>query len=216
MLEAIVDLSQFKEFSRQLLPRHKKAASSALKSVSYKVNQKLKPFARSKGGKVAAGYAPITIALRKGAGYGSWFAKFSQYAVDTETLQAKIGMIGPEDVVGINRGGLQPVSKGFTVTAKRLARGYTFRQTRRRQRHQVKALMQSEKKYAQRIIRKQFKTAGAASWHRLIPRVGVHRVQARPIVEPFMSTIKRSAIDNLRRLYVIKLKGERYGSDWTL
>jgi hypothetical protein len=216
MLEATVDLSEFKEFSRQLLPRHKKAASSALKSVSYQSNQMLKAFARSKGGKVAAGYAPITVALRKGAGYGSWFAKFSQYAVDEQDLQAKIGMLGPEDVVGISRGRIQPVSRGFAASAKRLARGYTFRQTRRRQRYQAKALMQSEKKYAQRIIRKQFKTAGAASWHRLIPRVGIHRVQARPIVEPFMPTVKTFAIRNLRRLYVIKLKGERYSSDWYL
>jgi hypothetical protein len=214
MIEVKVDKSRLKAMAAGLPEYNRKAAQSVLKSISYQCNTMLKAYARTRR---QWAYAPITPLFRKGAGYGSWFAKYSQYGVDPAQLQAKFGMLGAADVQGMERGKLKPLSKGFVTGAKRLASGYKMKQTFKRQRWQAKNLMQrmgSVKKVSRAVV-KTWKSTGG-SWHGLIPRVGWHTVRARPIVEPFLPTIRTFAIANMKRLYQQKMQTGKYPRDWYL
>ena len=183
-----------------------------MRAESFRANKQLKAFARSRSGGTFAKYAPITTALRKGSGYGPWFARFSRYFVDPEKTRAKFGILSKEDAeYGVRR--FQPISGSFASSARLQAKGYTFRQTRKRQRQQAKLLMHSTKISTRRRALRHLKKTGG-SWSRLIPRIGIHRVPARPIVEPFLRMEKQRIVRNLRKLYRLKYRGIRFSKNW--
>lgn len=203
MLDVIIDAKQFQKEIKDLPDASRAALVSVMRSEAFRVGGILKSYAKS-GGEGWPKEAPITKALRRGRGYGAWFARWTRYFVDPVQLTAYAGIIAKGDV-DMAAARFQPVSKQFGDTAKRIARGYKFTQTKRRQREQA-ALLTAKYKSAK----------GQARVIKLIPRIGPHFVKPRPVVYPIFQRERARSVRNIERLWKIKLEGRRYSKDWAV
>jgi hypothetical protein len=162
-----------------------KVTASVLRSEAYRLNEKVRSYAR---GTDFGPFAPATVGLRKGSGYGPWFAKFTRYYVDPKNLTAQIGLLTKADMERTHAR-IRPISMSFARSAMALQKGYTVEITRKEQAVIAKRL---QAKYGQ--PKRARSTTSAAhygrmwarllygSWHRMVPRLGTHTVKPRPII----------------------------------
>lgn len=182
----------------------------AIKKETWRLYKAAKTYAKNESKTGWAPYAPITKALRKGRGIGSWANRFLRFHIDEETLTSQIGVLGKADVKDPR---FKPISNQFVGSYRALAQGYTFRQTRKRQRAQFAAL-RSKGKFGYLEGTDPFSLVGGKKKFKrltvLVPKVGEHRVRARPIIDPVAEREREQSVSNIIRYYkdrVVGIKG---------
>jgi len=195
-----LDKRQFTNLARQLPARHQSAMRTALRAEARRLYLKEREFGRQWGAGEWEPAHPLTKAIRKQRrqGLGKWWARFARYHVDTKRLEALAGILS-SDQVSRREARFEPISRGFASAAYRHARGYRFKVTRETQRQIAK------------ILNKRFKTK---RYHKLIPRIGWHTVEPRPVAEVVYRREAERSIRNIRQLYKIKMEGGRYSRSW--
>jgi len=208
MLTIKMDSSQLKALMERFPQQNKAAMASALRSESYRLSQAYRAYASSHD---FGPFAPMTIALRKGKGYGPLISRFTRYFVDPKKLVGFAGILSKDDI-NITSARFQPISRGISSSAKRLAAGYAITIDRAKQR-----------KIAKRLQAKGLTKTGRASkawgrkygdYHLMVPRIGLHRVKPRPIAAIVMMKERSRSVRNLARLYAIKMQGGRWSKSW--
>lgn len=187
-----------------------KVTASVLKSEAYRLNEAVKSYAQSGG---FGPFAPATVGLRKGAGFGPWFARFTRYYVDPKTLTAQIGLLTKADVERTHAR-IRPISMGFARAAMALQKGYTVQITRR---EQVAIARRLQAKYGE--PKRARSTTSAAhygrlwarvlhgSWHRMVPKLGAHQVRPRPIVPVIWEREQATLGDRIAGRVMARLMG---------
>lgn len=224
MLEISIDWKQVQKLAQKKPQQIRKVMIQTLRVEVYQLNKDIQLYARGQSWH----QAPLTRALRKGRGYGPWFARFSRYYVDPERLTAYAGLISKDDIgtsyLGSTAGAmaldrrasrtrLNPISRGFATSARRLAKGYTVNITRQSQQSIAKALrrkgemMDSRRKRKLGVGKSVIRKYGG--YFTLIPRIGQHKVRARPIVEKVWARNRGLVIRSIERNFARKLAGER-------
>lgn len=218
MIQVTFDLKSFRDVAGQFSKRHAAAMTAALRSESYRLDLKIREYAKSQGGG-AWKYAPITKYLRKGPGYGRWVARFSRYFVDVGSLSAYAGFMDKNHTgfkTGKTGGQVQrfkPISRSFTSSAARHAAGFYMTITGKQQRSMAARLLNPGAKHFSKMKTLRGATRKWNAIHSAIPRVGVRRVKARPFVGPVLRQEYSRSVRNLQALYVAKLNGG-YSRDW--
>lgn len=197
MLFVDVDRSQFRRLARALPGRHQSAMRSALRAEAYRLRKVEQEYARGWGGGRWSALHPITGKVRKKRrqGLGKWWARFTRYHVDPDRLEAMVGILSRDQLRG-STPRFEPISRGFAAAAYRHARGYKFRVTRKTQAALAK------------ILRERFKRTKRLMG--LLPKIGLHTVEARPVAEEVHRMERARTIRNLRHVYKVKMEGGRY------
>ena len=222
MISVDFDRRLFNDYMARFPRRHAEAMNAALRSESYRLNQAIRQYARSQG-QGTWRYAPITKYLRKGQGYGAWVARFTRYFVDTETHTAFAGFMGKKQT-GWRQGlgsasskmvrRFSPISGQFAASAARLSAGYTMFISGKQQRRMAARLLNPGAKPFRRVKTLKGATRKWNALHQAIPRAGFHRVPARPFAGPVLQQERDRSIRNLQALYLTKLGGARYSTNW--
>ena len=200
-----IDAKEVASMFTAISKKHEKAMYAALRGEAYRLNLRIKEYARTTKWPVSE----TTKVFRKNrGGYGSWFARMSRYAADYKTLTAHAGILDP------GTPGMR--AKAWSAKARSMARkhatGYTFRQTRARQ----KAMYRSLYMATTRSGRRKYTHTKLASMTRrqVVPRVGIHRVPARPIAGKVAMREQSRSVRNVLRLYRMKMRGYRWDNTW--
>ena len=214
MIQVQFDKTGMRRIQADFPKRHVAAMGAALKSESYRLNQKIEEYAKSQGGGSWNKYAPITKLLRKGPGYGKWVARFSRYFVDTANLTAFAGLIDKQPGQTNRSMRFTPISRSFASSAKRLSAGFTMVIGKKEQRGIAKQLtsptgkglrnIKTERGYERKLV----KLTG------LIPRLGVRRVAGRPFAGPVLQQEYSRSVRNIKALYAAKFNGSGYSKNW--
>jgi len=186
-----------------------KAFKWAIEREAYRLHRQLRQYAMRWGNKTWGPFAPITRVLRKGRGLGPWMGRYLRYHVQKAPLgyEAHIGVLSRKDKTLKGPKKFEPLSAQFAASYLRMARGYKFYQSRRRQRHQF-AVVKSKGKIPFSGQMPFSPTKALAKRHFvLVPKVGWHIVKARPFIEPVMRQERDRSIRNIRRLYSDRLAG---------
>ncbi len=205
-IKVSIDKDQLSAQMTMMATNHQKALASALRSESHRILQCVKDYARDNGGGAWGPFAPITLATRKGSGYGAWIARWARYYVDPDNLTARIGILGK-----LPNARFAPISREFIASAERLVDGYEINFTLQMQRRMAKHLMEmmgSAKSKRSKAYKRG--KLGIAN----LPRVGIHRVKARPFAEPVMEMEQGRTRRNIKALYMTKMAGKRWASTW--
>jgi hypothetical protein len=187
--------------------------TSCLRTVAFGLKKNIDDEARKRPND----YAPITRVLRKGRGYGPWFAKFNRYFVDAKNLTAYAGILSASRV-DLGQARFKVISEEYAMSAERLARGYKFQMTRRRQKTLARLLREKvtgravggELKGGRTYKTHKGKVRALARYGRMLPKLGPHGVKPRPIVEPVFRREKSRVIRDLAHLYTMKINGIRW------
>ena len=215
MIDIKLDTSGFDKLRADFPKRHAAALTSALRSESYRLNQKIRDYARSQG-EGQWKYAPITKYLRKGRGYGAWLARFARYYVDDKASggpRAYAGLIDKRSL-GSGAARFKPISSSFATAARRQASGFSLYISGRGQRRMASRLLNPNAGHFTKM-----KTAKGAQrkWdaiHAAIPRVGWRMVKARPFIEPVLQAEQDHIGRNINALYAAKFNGNGFSRDW--
>lgn len=213
MLEIQVEKEKFLRFAKTLPEKHRRAMISAMRSEAYRLLQRVKQFARSWGEGTWPKPSPLALYLRRlnrGKGFGKWLAKFARYHVFEDRLEARIGVLS-KSMVG-EGARFKPISEGFAKTAKKLVSGYTMYVTPKYQRTVAKLISKKRRSRKAKGPKAKFKKFRGAQL--MPPRLGPHKVPARPFAEPVMRKERHCTIRNIQRLYKMKLEGQRWGQNW--
>lgn len=223
MLAVKVDYSELNDLLKHIGPVHKDILYKSIRNESYRLHRVMRSYARFMAGSGWKPFAPITKAFRKGRGIGSFLGPARgagiRYHVDPDTLRGEIGVLSRRDVRKYKDARFEGVSAQFAQAATRLASGYKFRQTRKRQRQQYAALKARGKiGYLAGRGHLIFRTKTLEKRYGVIvPRVGWHRVKARPFVEPVAMKEQQRSVHNISRLYkdrVAKLNTRGWINRW--
>lgn len=214
MIEVQFDKTDMRRMLADFPKRHAAAMSAALKSESYRLNQKIQDYAKSQGGGSWNKYAPITKLLRKGPGYGRWVARFSRYFVDMANLTAFAGLIDKQAGQTNTSMRFTPISGSFASSAKKLSAGFNLTITGKQQRSMAARLLNPGAKHFSKLKTLRGATRKWNAIHAAIPRVGVRRVAARPFAGPVLQQEYSRSVRNLQALYAAKFNGARYSKDW--
>lgn len=218
MIDVNVDIKELQTLSAGFPKKHAYAMRSALRSESYRLNLKIRDYAKSQGGGRWK-FTPITKALRKGRGYGEWISRFVRYHVDADHFTAYAGMISRQDLNVMSGKDMrfQPISRQFAASAGMLAQGYTKRITRKQQKSIAKQLLNPTGRHFGRLKTLKGMQRKYDRLHALIPKIGNHYVRPRPFIEPIMEREAMRSIRNMKILYVQKLAGgysKTWANDW--
>lgn len=211
----------YARFATMFPERNKAAFKAALRSESFRLNQKIQEYAKSGGGGTWK-FSPITKYLRKGRGYGDWVARFSRYFVDDEGLVGAAGFLGKDSTgwrpstkrPGHMARNFKPISNRFVGAAARHSAGFFMVIGRHEQRGIAKRLTGSGSKALRGVKTARGMERKLVSLTGLMPRIGVRRVAARPFAGPVYRAERERTIRNVQALYLTKIAGGRYSKGW--
>ena len=214
MIDVSMDAEGVKATFRALPAARVKAQVDAMKVGAFEFNKHIRRYATGQGDGSFRPYAPITPMLRKTfrLGYGQWFARFSFYDVSPSGDRGVAGMLGPGDQVG--GGKVRPVGKAMAKSAKKHATGYSIRITQKSQRSIAKRVFEKGR-YRKRAGSSLRMTLFLGIRSGLIPKIGWHRVKARPIVAPVRAAREREVMQKVRETYLLKLRAQLRQKAWT-
>ena len=215
MFVTSIDTSELDKLQKNFPRRHASALGSAVSAESYRLAKVQKSFARSRGEGTWPPESPLTKAMRSrkystGRRYPQMMSYYTRYDVNKKVPRSRIGILEE---------GPRAAPKGVVSVAKKHARGYTFEMTRRGQRAIAKQL---ELKYgwSRERGRSGAWLASGSEKRRskrinvLIPKLGMHRVPARPVAAAVLKKERHRIGRNIARLYATKLTGGRWDRSW--